>query len=161
MPIVVSDTSPLLNLARIGRLELLRDLYQSVIIPPAVQRELSDETSDLPIDVTSLSWISVISPHNRSKVVEFAAGLDAGESEALTLAVEIGANQLLVDEKAARRVADALGISYTGLLGVLLESKRASLIGNVRSVMDELIEIAGFWVDADLYRRVLEIAGEG
>src|SRR5262249_41298921 len=124
MAIVVSDTSPLLMLARTGKLDLLPQLYGEVIIPPAVQPELIHERTDLSLNVADFSGISIIKP---TGVPRFQ-NLDPGESEAIGLALEIGASLLLLDDRDARNVAQSCGLKITGLLGVLLEAKATGLI---------------------------------
>ncbi|MGA2268032.1 MAG: DUF3368 domain-containing protein [Bryobacteraceae bacterium] len=155
--IVVSDTSPILNLARIGRLELLASLYQQVLIPPAVSAELAFSRDDVfPItDVASIPWLMIGTPRDQDRVQELRDKLDAGEAEAIVLAVERQAELLLVDERRGRRTAEALGLRTTGLLGVLAEAKRAGLIELAKPVLDELIQNARFWIGPDLYREVL------
>jgi predicted nucleic acid-binding protein len=88
------------------------------------------------------------------------SNLGAGESEALSLAVEIQAARVLVDERAARRVAQAMGLSVVGTLGVLLAAKRKGLVAEVRPLIDALLQ-RGFWVAPHLVERALFVAGEG
>ena len=106
---VVSDTSPVLNLARIGRLELLRLLYGEVLIPFAVYRELTDSKRDLPpaIDLASMPWLIVAAAADQNRVQELRENLDPGEAEAVVLATELRADLLLVDERRGRRTAMA------------------------------------------------------
>lgn len=160
--IVVSDTSPVLNLERIGRLELLRELYQQVLIPPAVYEELRASTSQPPrqIDLAAHPWLIVASPNDRRRVEELRADLDLGEAEAIVLAIERRADLLLVDERRGRRAASALGLTVTGLLGVVAQAKRTGLIDAAKPVLDELIGNAHFWIGPDLYAEVLAQLGE-
>jgi predicted nucleic acid-binding protein len=94
-------------------------------------------------------------PRDQDRVQELRDKLDAGEAEAIVLAVERQAELLLVDERRGRRTAEALGLRTTGLLGVLAEAKRAGLIELAKPVLDELIQNARFWIGPDLYREVL------
>ena len=139
--IVVFDTSAVLNLARIGRLELLRLLYQQVLIPSAVSLELSDSRNDLPpaVDLASMPWLIVASATDRNRVQELREELDAGEAEAIVLAIERRADILLVDERRARKTATAAGLAVTGLIGVVARAKRDGLIDLAKPVLDELI----------------------
>ena len=107
--IVISDTSPVLNLARIGRLELLRLLYKQVLIPSAVSEELTASKRDLPpaIDLASDPWLIVASAKDQTRVQELREHLDPGEAEAIVLAVERRADLLIVDERRGRRAATA------------------------------------------------------
>jgi uncharacterized protein len=160
--IVVSDTSPILNLARIGRLELLPSLYHQVLIPSGVYGELTASRRDLPpsIDLASESWLIIATANDQKRVEELLKELDAGEAEAIVLAIERGADLLLVDERRGRRTAVAEGLTVMGLLGVVARAKRAGLIDLAKPVLDELIRTARFWIGPDLYAAVLAELGE-
>lgn len=160
--IVVSDTSPILNLARIRRLDLLRALHIQVLIPPAVHRELTNSQSELTpiIDAALSSWLTREIPVDQNLVVQLRHGLDAGEAEAIALALERKASLLLVDERLGRSAARKLGLEITGLLGVLAEAKKKGLIEKVKPILDSLISEARFWVSSDLYNEVLVTLGE-
>jgi uncharacterized protein len=160
--IVVSDTSPILNLARIGRLDLLASLYTEVLVPAAVRRELSDFRRDRPaaVEVPPARWLIVAPLRVPERMAELRQGLDPGEAEAIALALERQADLLLLDERRARRIASALGLRISGLLGVLAEAKRAGLIERAEPVLDDLIQRARFWIAPDLYARVLRELGE-
>ena len=108
--IVVSDTSPVLNLARIGRLQLLALLYYQVLIPPAVYDELTVSESDLPpaIDLAAEPWLMVATANDQKRVQELRKDLDRGEAEAIVLAIERRADLLLVDERRGRRLAKSV-----------------------------------------------------
>jgi len=154
--IVISDASPILNLSLIGRLDLLVRLYTQVLIPPAVDRELTRSDVGPPlIDRASCTWLVVEPARDRSRVAQLLTELDSGEAEAIALALEKRADLILVDERLGRQVAMALGLRVTGLLGVLAEAKRGRLIERVRPVIEDLREGAGFWISDDLVQHVL------
>lgn len=156
--IVVSDTSPVLNLARIGRLDLLALLYHEVFIPSAVYEELIRSKRDLPpaVDFASQPWLTVAAANDRNRVQELREYLDPGEAEAIVLAIELQADLLLVDERRGRRV----GLAITGLLGVIATAKRAGLVELAKPLLDELIHSARFWIGPELYAEVLSELGE-
>ncbi len=160
--IVVSDTSPINNLAAIDLLHLLQQLYHTVLIPEAVYRELTDP--NFPVagstEVQSFDWIQIRRVSNRRLVEEISNELDLGEAEAIALAVEIQADRVLVDERRGRIVAARLDLNYTGILGVLVEAKSQGFIERVTPLLDALIHRAGFWISEPLYDRILEIVGE-
>ena len=160
--IVVADTSPVLSLARISRLEFLRVFYQQVLIPSAVYHELRASSSQPPgyIDFDAVPWLIVATPMDRRRVEALREDLDLGEAEAIVLAMERRADLLLIDERRGRRTAQASGLAITGLLGVVAQAKRAGLIDAARPVLDELIEMARFWIGPDLYTEVLTQLGE-
>jgi predicted nucleic acid-binding protein len=160
--IIVSDTSPINNLAAIGQLDLLRQLYNTVIIPEAVYQELTE--TEIPaagaIEVQTLDWIQTRQVTNRALVEILRNQLDGGEAEAIALAVELNADQVLIDERRGRMAAAQLSLQYVGILGILVEAKGRGLIPTVKPLLDALIDQAGFWVAEPLYNRVLQLAGE-
>ena len=149
---IVSNTSPLVALNHVGELDLLRGVFGSVIvIPPAVQQELGSRS--LP------KWISVRVLEERTAVRIVQASLGAGESEAIALAVEIGADLILLDDKAARRLAASVGLSVIGTLGVLLRAKEVGLIPSIASKIEALRSLP-FRIAPSLHDLVLRAAGE-
>lgn len=160
--VVVSNTSPLMNLAVIGRLTLVERLYGSVNIPDAVARELA---AALPEQfsaqmIKKLTWLTVCSVKNRQLTGSLLLDLDAGEAEAIALSAEMKAGLLLLDERRGRSIAQRFGLKFIGLIGMLIDAKRKGHIPAVKPVLDDLIAKAGFWVDNRLYTRVLQEAGE-
>ena len=160
--IVVSDTSPIINLAIIGRLELLPKLFGEVILPKAVYEEIVINGKDEPgaNEVSSAKWIRIEECKNITFVELLKAELDVGEAEAITLAIELHANALLMDEAKGREIASQNNINVLGLLGILLEAKQKGLIQSVKDEMDKLIHDAGFWVSKKIYNQVLKLSDE-
>lgn len=161
--IVVSDTSTITNLAAVGLLELLQQLYDRVIIPKAVYDEMVGVRDLVPgkLEVQTLSWIETKPVVDIQRLQELQDKLDLGEAEAIVLALELNADLLLIDERRGRKVASQFGIKkITGLLGVLLEAKRKKLIPEMKPIVDELITQNNFRVSTRLYSRVLQAAGE-
>ncbi|NMG10853.1 DUF3368 domain-containing protein [Brasilonema sp. UFV-L1] len=160
--IIVSDTSPINNLAAINQLTLLQQLYGTVIIPEAVYRELTEP--DFPVagatEVQTFDWIQTRQVINRTVVEALGNELDIGEAEAIALALEIEAEQVLVDERRGRMVANRLKLKYIGILGILVEAKSQGLILAVKPLLNALINQAGFWVAEPLYNRVLRLVDE-
>ncbi|MGE0884985.1 MAG: DUF3368 domain-containing protein [Blastocatellales bacterium] len=158
--IVISDTSPITNLAAIGQLDLLRQLYGQVIIPEAVFRELTAQDGRHPgAIVQQLTWIETRAIANPTVVKALCAELDEGEAEAITLAQELSADLLLMDEHLGRAAAARFGLKVVGMLGVLIEAKHQGLIQAVKPLADALMNL-GFRIGQDLYQRVLQAAGE-
>lgn len=161
---VVSNTSPLLNLAIIGQLPLLREQFGEVVIPRAVLDELRPE-EDLPGSEAIRAaledgWIRLATVENSSLVLALQQDLDRGEAEALALAVQTGIGKVLLDERDGRLVAKLMSLQTMGVLGVLL---RARLMGKARSLksqMAALRERAGFYIAQDLLELLLKEAGE-
>ena len=163
--IVVSDTSPILSLALIGRLELLRDLYGTIHIPGAVQAEImSTAQGGAPErgapEVAQAAWIIVHSIESDVALKLLLREIDRGEAEAIDLALRLKSDTMLIDERKARRLAAYLELPVAGLLDVLLEAKQRQLITSVKPVLDDLIARARFHVGHKLYQRTLSTAGE-
>lgn len=161
--IVVSDASALINLARIRELRLLRRLYGKLLIPQAVWREVVVEGAGQPgaDEVSNASWIEAKAVTNEHLARALRQDLDAGEAEAIVLALELEADLLIMDERLGRETAQHLGVRYLGLIGVLIAAKRGGLIDSVKSRLDALRDVAGFRVSNELYEHVVRDEGEG
>lgn len=153
-PTAVADTSALQYLFQLGHLDLLRHLYMRVLVPRAVERELEIGRRDgrnVPV-VASIAWLEVISVSNP------LLHLDPGEAEVIAAAQQRGILAVL-DDRAARRAAEALGVAVTGTLGILIEGKRRGLIPAVEPEFDRLVTL-GFRLTPATRRMALELAGE-
>ena len=159
---VVSNASPLISLARIGKLDLLRQLYDELFIPEAVWHEVVIEGVGQPgaDEVKAATWIKIQSVINTPLVHALRQELDAGEAEAIVLTLETQAELLLMDERVGREVAKHLGLRYTGLIGVLVEAKHKGVLSAVKPQLDALRDIAGFRIRDALYVRMLHDEGE-
>lgn len=163
--VVVSNTSPLVNLAVIGQGDLLGVLYGQIHIPTAVeaeftalrQRETRFASAVLPACVR-VHTFSADSVRHRATL---ALLLDDGEAEALALAIELHADLVLVDERAANRIARRLDLRPLGLVGVLIEGKALGHLASIAPLLNRLQEEAGFWLGPKLRARVLRAVGEG
>jgi predicted nucleic acid-binding protein len=160
--IVVSDATPLIVFAAIGRFGLLADLYGELTVPEAVYSEVAVRGAGRPgaAEVSSAAWVKRAWVADRALVARLAAGLGTGEAEAIACALERSARLLLLDEEVGRKVAVGCGLSVRGSVGVLLEAKRRALVPTVRPPLDELRTQGGLFVSDALYARVLQAAGE-
>jgi hypothetical protein len=160
MPEVVSNTTPILALMGIGALELLQQLYGEVSISQGVWEEIQQgKDKSIYQDVSQLDWVQVQAVSNQEALAYLHAELDKGEAETLVLAREIEARLVLIDEKAARRVADQLGLAYTGSLGILLRAKARKLIPEIKPLIDQM-RANGIWISDTLYTHILQQANE-
>jgi predicted nucleic acid-binding protein len=159
---VVSNTSPLINLAWIEQLELLRELYGTVHIPQAVWHEIVVQGAGQPgaKEVSRADWIEVCAVENKHLVLALHQELDAGEAEAIALALQQQAGLLLMDERLGRETARYFGLNYTGVIGVLIEAKHKRLISSIKEYLDTLRTQAGFHISQPLYLKVLQDQGE-
>lgn len=125
--IVVADTSPINYLVLIGQVNLLKQLYSRVLIPSAVLAELQNPLAPEAVRdwvARAPSWLEVRTPKTSIKLPQ----LDAGESEAISLATEVHADVVLIDDKAGREEAVARGLRVAGTLAVLDEADQAGLV---------------------------------
>lgn len=157
--IVVADTSPITNLLQIDQLELLKELFDEIVVPRSVADELADARSPRPLDVATVAWIEVRYPRGEPPP-DLPDALDAGERDAIRLALELSADLLLMDEEAGRTAARTLGLDVMGLLGVLLASKRAGHLASVKTCIEELRSNTSFWIAESLIQQILAAAGE-
>lgn len=160
--LVVSDTSVLLNLCRVSAEGLLRGLFAEVWVPPAVAAEFLRLADGRPRfrGLALPDWVRISPAVKVPPEVRACADLDAGESEALSLALEMRASAVLVDEAAGRSAARMLNVTSIGVAGILLRAKQRGLIPAVRPLLTQLHEEAGFWLSPVFESEVLRLAGE-
>lgn len=159
MAIVIADTSPLQYLFQLGFLDVLHELYGNVLVPEAVRDELLVGRSlgiDVP-DPDDSPWITLRSTTTHASVASLELG--AGETAALSLALDIVDPIVVLDDAAARTAAATLNIPGTRALGVLLLAKERGLVTSMASVITQL-EQRGFRIAPAVVARVLAIAGE-
>ena len=165
MPDTVSDSSPLIHLAKIEVLEPISRLYSRILIPPAVWREVVEESDGRPGAVemekaVAAGWMVKQAAKNETLVIALRQTLDNGEAEAIALATELHPESVLLDDKLARQMARRLGIPVTGTIGVLLRAKQVGLIVEVRSLITRLQSEGDYYIDPRLIEKVLLAAGE-
>lgn len=160
--IVVSNTSPLTNLAAIGQFAVLHRLYGQVHIAHGVWQELNADGKRWPgcAEVSQANWIEQHTVQNQDLVTALRRDLDRGEAETIALALQLGADLVLLDEREGRHAAQRLGLHVVRVVGILLEAKARNVIHLLRPHLDALRQEAGFYVDASLYQRVLALANE-
>jgi hypothetical protein len=161
---VVSDTSPLLGLSAINLLELLREQFGEVFIPEAVLVELKVETdfrgTSAIQKALETGWLQPLEIKNRPLAQALSLELDAGESEAITLAMDLGIEMIVMDENLGRERARLMGLKTIGVLGVLLNAKKNGRIESMRAAMQSLRREIGFFISNHLYQQILKQAGE-
>jgi len=160
--IIVSNTSPLTNLAAIGQFSLLGRLYNEIHIANAVWSELNAGNQRWPgtEEIETSGYIYRHHIKNRVLATALGADLDNGESESIVLALELKSSFLLMDEKEGRHRAQRLGLKVVGVVGILLEAKTRGMVKRISPFLDDLRQIAGFYLNDTLYDYALEIAGE-
>jgi predicted nucleic acid-binding protein len=159
--IVVCDSTILIGLANIGRLEILREVFSKISIPDEVFHEVAQKGSDRlgSKDIKDARWIEVIRIKDKTQVDLLMISLDKGEAEVLALAKELGADLILVDEEKARKSAVIAGYNVMGLLGLFILAKKLGLLDQVRPLIDELRR-KKFRVSDRVVSEALKRAGE-
>ena len=149
---IVTNASPLIALHQIGHLELLPHLFDTILIPPAVAAEIATIRPQP-------EWLQeqVLSQPIGPQILRISLG--PGESEAISLALEIESALILLDDRPARRLAQMLGLSVVGTLGILLAAKKHELITEVRPLLSAL-RTNNFHIADTLYEMVLRDARE-
>jgi len=156
---IISNTTPILSLLKIDKLEILKELYGKIIIPYAVYLEIENgKHKKYYKDLRQEKWI-IIKEITDKKSRIFFLDLDEGETEVLILAKELGADLVILDEIIGRRYAKMLQINLTGTLGILLKAKEKRIIKTIKPLLIELIK-KGTWLNKKLMDKVLEIAEE-
>ena len=160
--IVVTDTSVILNLCLIRQETVLPSLYGSILAPDVVLAEFQRLVSadERFAGLTFPAFIQTHTPIRLIPELTTSPRLQSGEIAAISLAVERGADAVLMDELAGRAAAVALGLKPVGLLGILLDAKELGLISAVAPLLDRLEAEAKFWISASLRALVLKDAGE-
>jgi len=146
---VITDSTCLIGLERIQRLEILPKVFSPILIPPAVATEVN----------LKRDWLRVQSPHNQSLVIALKTQLDPGESEAIALAVEYPETLIILDDLSAREMGLQLNLKVIGTVGLLLRAKRQGVISEVKPLLKALNE-ANFRISKALVEKALHLAGE-
>jgi len=146
--LIVADSTCLISLERIDKIDLLPQMYSQVIIPPQVQKEFG----------LSFAWLIVKTPQNIGMINSLKLIVDDGESEAIALAYELG-YRLVVDDKQARNIAKRLDIEIIGTVGILVKAKQLGLIDQLLTIL-EALENKGFYLSQSLKTEALILVGE-
>ena len=159
---IISNTTPIINFAEIGRMDLLAALFGNLVIPPAVKAELVAKAGLFPYAAAVSEWpmISPMDPANKLLVKELANRVHPGEAECLALAMEHPGSLLLLDDLAARELAASNGLLHVGTLGCLTEAKQRGLITQIKPLLQDLRHKARFWISERLEAKILRDAGE-
>ena len=150
---VIVNSTPLIVLCGIGKLNILKEMYEEIIIPSAVFREVTAKDDSACVQIKSAgAW-----DHGEKKM--YKAKLHDGEVEVMILAQERNADLVILDDNAAKKTAKYLGLTVTGTLGVLVKAKHQGIIEEVRPLLSEMRQ-NGFYVSKTVESMVLEQAGE-
>lgn len=147
---IISDTSCLILLDKIGELDLLHKLFQTVSITPEIAKEYDHSLPE---------WLVVESPSNKTYQLILEASLDKGESSAIALGLEKADPLLIIDDLKGRKFAEKLGLKITGTLGILIIAKRQNLISSVKPALEK-VKKTDFRFSKNLEKTFLRLAEE-
>ena len=145
---VVADSTCLIALERIGQIEILPVLFESVLIPPAVAQEFG----------ISLPWLKIERLSDQVLVAVLKMMIDDGEAEAIALSQEQKC-RIILDDRQARRVGQDMGLRVIGTVGILILAKKRGILSTVKPVLQNLDDI-GFYISAALKAEVLRLVEE-
>ena len=151
---IVSNSSPLIALAKIGKLNILRD---DIVIPKAVFDEITKPEKEYVKELYEWGKDKIIEVKNRKAVEYLELMIDGGEAETIVLAEELNADAVLIDDLKARKIATLRGPNIIGTIGVLLNAKERGFISEVKPLLEELIK-KKIRISKELYGHALELA---
>ncbi|WP_372948782.1 DUF3368 domain-containing protein [Mariniphaga sp.] len=159
MPKIVSNTTPIISLLKLSQLNILKELYSEILIPYAVFQEIEDgKNKRYYQDLSKIDWIKIVEIQD-SQAIKYFLDLDAGESEAIVLATEIGADLIIIDEKLGRFHAKHADLKVTGTIGILIKAKRQGIVRDLKPLLYELTE-KDVWISEKLIEEILKQVGE-
>lgn len=147
---IISDTSCFITLTNIGELELLHKLYGKVTTTLEIATEYGEPLPE---------WVEIVNAVDKSKQQLLELQIDKGESSAIALAIEIPDSIIILDDSKARRIANQLGLSYTGTLGVIVRAKLRGLIPSIKPLVAK-IKQTNFRLTEELEQQALKQANE-
>lgn len=158
---VVANSSPLIFLAKLQKLDLLHNLFENLTIPQAVYEETVVEGKQHPESryIKKADWILNYNIKNQRLATFLRQLVDEGEAEAITLSLENDADLLLVDDKDVRKIAKHFGLEITGTIGVLLLAKKKKILTTLQPLISELRE-EGFRISGNVVKKILQEASK-
>lgn len=154
--IVIADTSPINYLVLIGSVDLLPQLYGRILVPPSVCSELQHPHSPEPVRswiAHPPAWLEIVAPRQTPDSALIEAGLDPGERDAILLAQELGADELIMDDLDGRREAERRHLPVTGTAGVLRAAAKLGLV-DLRGALERL-RSTSFYISQEMLDRLI------
>ena len=151
MPKIISNTSCLIILDNIDRLDILQKLYQRIYLTEEVAQEYGK-----PLE----NWMTVIPVNDKNYLRILNTSVDLGEASTIALSIQMtDDNVMILDDLKARKLAKQLQLKFTGLLGILLKAKQQNIINSVSEIIEQLRSI-NFKISEKLEKEVLKLANE-
>ena len=147
---IISDTSCFIILTNIGELDLLRKVYGQIVTTPEIAAEFGEPLPD---------WVEIVTVADRYRQQLLEMQIDKGESSAIALALETPNSTIILDDYKARKIAEQLGLIYTGTIGVIIKAKLNGIISSVKPLLEK-IKQTDFRLSAEIELIALKEAGE-
>ena len=147
---IISDTSCFIILTNIGELDLLRKVYGQIVTTPEIAAEFGEPLPD---------WVEIVTVADRYRQQLLEMQIDKGESSAIALALETPNSTIILDDYKARKIAEQLGLVYTGTIGVIIKAKLKGIIPSVKPILEK-IKQTDFRLSAEIEILALKEAGE-
>ena len=161
---IISNASPLIYLAKIKKLDLLKSLFKEIIIPKEVFDEVvtkGKEEKFLEVfhidNAIKSGWIKIKEIEINKELEKLSAEIDMGENSVINLARKLNANLLLIDDASARTIAESLGFNVKGTLYVILKAYKRKFIekNEAKQILNKLI-FEGFRISQEIYIQFIE-----
>ena len=158
---IIVNSTPLIALCNADLLYVLKELYGQIVIPQAVYEEVTEKEDSACLQVKdNLDWIDVLEADKLADRTMYKAKLHKGEVEVMILAKSHPqADLVIIDDYAAKKTAEFIGLKVTGTIGVLLKAKRKGIISSFSEALIK-IENNGFYIDQELHDLAVKMAGE-
>lgn len=155
--IAVSNSSCLIALGRIRRLNLLPELFEKVIVPSAVWHEVVEVKKNLSEveEIVKGSWIERVFVKDSVMVEVLKKDLGRGESETIVLALEHSFDWVILDDADARFIAERLGLKVVGTIGLILKAYKMGKVSNPKNILRNLKD-KGFWLNEKIYQKIIK-----
>lgn len=147
---IISDTSCFIILTKVGELELLHKVYGQVTTTIDIANEYGEKLPD---------WVEIKDTKDKYRQQLLEMQIDKGESSAITLALETPDSTLILDDYKARKIAEQLGLSYTGTIGVIIKAKLLGIIPSIKPLLDKIRQ-TDFRISSDIEFQALKEAKE-
>ncbi len=157
--IVVANTTPIISLASVGRLDILEKLFGKIIIAQAVYDEIKAKRLYGFHEIDCATFIDVRPIQGELYKDFLLKELDLGEAETIMLAKELNADFVIIDENLGYKIANNVGLTVIRTLSILLNAKEKGHISEIKPLLDEMIQ-KGRWYSKTVYQSFLTRAGE-
>lgn len=147
---IISDTSCFIILTNIGELDLLHKAYGQILTTPEIAAEFGEPLPD---------WVEIVEVKDKYRQRILELQIDRGESSAIALALETPNSVVILDDYKARKIAERLGVTLTGTIGVIIKAKLGGIIPTIKPLLEK-IKQTDFRLSAEIERQALEEAGE-